>query len=92
MWNDDCILIMLQAPQGKRVERMRHHIEHAKIKYDRVTVTGWLVGDTLHSETQLWMEDGRGHRIPCEVERILPDYKERRKWLKENGTKLIARI
>lgn len=31
-------------------------------------------------------------RFWCEVERILPDYKERRKWLKENGTKLIARI
>lgn len=52
---------------------MRHHIEHAKIKYDRVTVTGWLVGDTLHTQTGLWVEDGRGARIPCQVERTLRD-------------------
>ncbi len=52
---------------------MRHHIEHAKIKYDRVTVTGWLVGDTLHTDTQLWVEDGRGSKIPCQVERTLRD-------------------
>lgn len=52
---------------------MRHHIEHAKIKYDRVTITGWLVGDTLHTATQLWVEDGRGRRIPCQVERTLRD-------------------
>lgn len=64
---------------------MRHHIEHAKIKYDRVTVTGWLVGDTLHSETQLWMEDGRGHRIPCEVERILRDDVAVAIWRAENA-------
>jgi len=27
-----------------------------------------------------------------EVERILPDYKARKKWLKENGTRLIAKL
>lgn len=27
-----------------------------------------------------------------EVEKILPDYKQCRKWLKENGPKVIARI
>jgi len=27
-----------------------------------------------------------------EVERILPDYKAQRKWLRENGTRLIARL
>lgn len=27
-----------------------------------------------------------------EVERILPDYRERRKWLKENGGRLISRM
>ena len=28
----------------------------------------------------------------AEVERILPDYKARRKWLKENGQALISRL
>ena len=28
----------------------------------------------------------------AEVERIMPDYREHRKWLKENGSTLIARI
>lgn len=28
----------------------------------------------------------------AEVERILPDYRKREKWLKENGAKLIAKI
>jgi predicted metal-dependent hydrolase len=27
-----------------------------------------------------------------EVERVLPDYRVHRKWLKENGGKLIARL
>ncbi len=48
---------------------MRHHIEHAKYQYDRITVTGWLAGDTLQAQTDLWVEDARGHRLPCLVER-----------------------
>ena len=68
---------------------MRHHIEHAKIKYDRVTVTGWLVGDTLHSETQLWVEDGRGHRIPCQVDRTLRDDVAVAIWGAENAMPLL---
>ena len=28
----------------------------------------------------------------AEVERIMPDYREHRKWLKENGSTLIARL
>ena len=28
----------------------------------------------------------------AEAERVLPDYKNRRNWLKENGTALIARL
>ncbi len=31
-------------------------------------------------------------RFWAEVERVLPDYKERRKWLKEHGNALMARI
>lgn len=68
---------------------MRHHIEHAKIKYDRVTVTGWLVGDTLHSDTQLWMEDGRGRRIPCQVERTLRDDVAVAIWGAENAMPVL---
>ena len=31
-------------------------------------------------------------RFWAEVERILPDHKERRKWLREHGNALMARI
>ncbi len=50
---------------------MRYHIEHAKFQYDRITVTGWLAGDTAQAETQIWAEDGRGRRVPCQVDRTL---------------------
>ncbi|MBP3701725.1 MAG: glycosyltransferase, partial [Lachnospiraceae bacterium] len=50
---------------------MRHHIEHAKYQYDRITVTGWLAGDNATAQTQVWAEDARGRRIPCQVERTL---------------------
>jgi len=50
---------------------MRHHIEHAKIKYDWATITGWLVGDTLRSATQLWVEDSRGAQVACLTDRTL---------------------
>jgi predicted metal-dependent hydrolase len=28
----------------------------------------------------------------AEVEKVLPDYRQRRKWLKENGGQIIARM
>ena len=31
-------------------------------------------------------------RFWSQVEQVFPDYKEQRKWLKENGTRLIARL
>lgn len=48
---------------------MRYHIEHAKYKYEQITVTGWLTGDTAAASTSVWAEDGRGNRIACETER-----------------------
>lgn len=48
---------------------MNYHIEHAKFKYDRITVTGWLTGDMAQAETSVWAEDSRGNRIPCHSER-----------------------
>lgn len=37
-------------------------------------------------------EMNHSKRFWAEVERILPDYKVRKKWLKENGTALIGRL
>lgn len=37
-------------------------------------------------------EMNHSKRFWAEVERILPDYKVRKKWLKENGTTLIGRL
>lgn len=37
-------------------------------------------------------ELNHSERFWTEVSNILPDYKQQKKWLKENGTKLIARI
>ena len=37
-------------------------------------------------------EMNHSNRFWAEVQRILPDYKERRKWLKEHGNALMARM
>ena len=37
-------------------------------------------------------EMNHSERFWREVENILPDYRERKKWLKENGGRLIARM
>lgn len=48
---------------------MNYHIEHAKYKYSRITVTGWLTGDTAEVLTNVWAEDACGGRVSCEVTR-----------------------
>lgn len=37
-------------------------------------------------------EMNHSQRFWHEVEKVLPDYRERRKWLKENGTRIIERM
>lgn len=48
---------------------MNFHMEHAKYKYNQITVTGWLVGDDADAVTAVWAEDTHGSRITCTVER-----------------------
>lgn len=50
---------------------MRYHIEHAKIKYDRVTITGWLAGDTPDTDTRIWVEDSHGRNRYALTDRTL---------------------
>ncbi len=46
-----------------------------------------IVHELAHSRYR-----GHGPRFWGTVERVVPDYKEKRKWLKENGHKLGARV
>ena len=49
---------------------MKYHIEHAKYKYGRLTIVGWLAGDTADAGTAVWAEDFQGRRLESEQTRL----------------------
>ena len=76
------------------------------IKSNRKTMTPKLSMDEIHALAQEAMEVlpektayysakkemNHSDRFWKEVEKILPDYKERKAWLKEHGTEIMSRM